>query len=63
MVTWPTLGWVGRWLGLRMKHPGFAPMASLALLFVPPILLFSLACYLADKFQSRPGCRSANSCR
>ena len=51
MVTWPTLGWVGRWLGLRMKHPGFAPMASLALLFAPPILLFSLACYLADKFN------------
>ena len=51
MVTWPTLGWVGRWLGLRMKHPGFAPMASLALLFVPPVLLFSLACYLADRFH------------
>jgi hypothetical protein len=34
-----------------MKHPGFAPMASLALLFVPPILLFSLTCYLADKFK------------
>jgi ABC-type transport system involved in multi-copper enzyme maturation permease subunit len=51
IVTWPTLGWVGRWLGLRMKHPGFAPMASLALLFAPPTLLFSLACYLADKFN------------
>ena len=51
MLTWPTLGWVGRWLGLRMKHPGFAPMASLALLFAPPILLFSLACYLAHKFN------------
>jgi ABC-type transport system involved in multi-copper enzyme maturation permease subunit len=51
MVTWPTLGWVGRWLGVRMKHPGFAPMASLALLFAPPVLLFSLACYLADKFN------------
>jgi ABC-type transport system involved in multi-copper enzyme maturation permease subunit len=51
MVAWLTLGWVGRWLGLRMKHPGFAPMASLALLVAPPILLFSLACYLADKFN------------
>jgi ABC-type transport system involved in multi-copper enzyme maturation permease subunit len=51
MVAWVTLGWVGRWLGLRMKHPGFAPMASLAFLFVPPILLFTLACYLADKFD------------
>jgi hypothetical protein len=51
MVAWLTLGWVGRWLGLRMKHPGFAPMASLALLVAPPVLLFSLACYLADKFN------------
>ena len=51
MVAWVTLGWVGRWLGLRMKHPGFAPMASLVLLFVPPVLLFTLACYLADKLQ------------
>ncbi len=51
MLTWPTLGWLARWLGLRMKHPGFAPMASLALLIVPPILLFSLACYLADIFD------------
>jgi hypothetical protein len=51
MVTWLTLGWVGRWLGLRMKHPGFAPITSLALLSAPPVLLFSLACYLADKFH------------
>jgi hypothetical protein len=51
MLTWPTLGWVGRWLGLRMKHPGFAPITSLALLIAPPVLLFSLACYLADKFN------------
>jgi ABC-type transport system involved in multi-copper enzyme maturation permease subunit len=51
MFAWLTLGWVGRWLGLRMKHPGFAPMASLALLFAPPILLFSLACYLTHKFN------------
>lgn len=51
MLAWLTLGWVGRWLGLRMKHAGFAPMASVALLLTPPILLFSLACYLADKFN------------
>jgi ABC-type transport system involved in multi-copper enzyme maturation permease subunit len=51
MVTWPTLGWVGRWLGLRLKHPGFAPVTSLALLIVPPVLVFSFACYLADKFN------------
>ncbi|HLH56288.1 MAG TPA: ABC transporter permease [Verrucomicrobiae bacterium] len=51
MQAWLTLGWVGRWLGLRMKHPGFAPMTSVALLLIPPILLFSLSCYLADKLQ------------
>jgi hypothetical protein len=50
-LTWPTLGWVGRWLGLRMKHPGFAPITSLVLLVGPPVLLFSLACYLVDKVQ------------
>jgi ABC-type transport system involved in multi-copper enzyme maturation permease subunit len=51
MLAWLTLGWVGRWLGLRMKHAGFAPMASLALLLAPPMLLFSLACYLAEKLH------------
>jgi ABC-type transport system involved in cytochrome c biogenesis permease component len=48
-VVWGTLGWVGRWLGLRMKHPGFAPMLSLALVFGPPILVFSLICYVFDE--------------
>ena len=51
IVAWLTLGFVGRWLGLRMKHPGFAPITSLAAVFVPPILLFTFACYLADKFN------------
>ena len=51
MVAWVTLGWVGRWLGLRMKHPGFAPMASVVLLVVPPVLLFTLACYVFDRFH------------
>lgn len=51
IVVWITCGWVGRWLGLKMKHPGFAPMVTLALIFVPPILVFSLLCYLADEFS------------
>ena len=51
VVTWITLGWVGRWLGLRMKHPGFAPMVSLALVLIPPIILFSLVCYLCDVWE------------
>jgi hypothetical protein len=49
MMVWATLGWVGRWLGLRMKRPGFAPLTSLAIVIAPPIFLFSLACYFADK--------------
>jgi len=48
---WFTLGWVGRWLGLQMKHPGFAPLMSLALVLAPPVLLFSLVCYLADEWK------------
>jgi len=46
-----TVGWVARWLGLRMKHPGFAPFLTLGLIMVPPVLEFSFACYLADKFN------------
>jgi len=48
MVAWVTLGWVGRWLGLRMKHPGFAPVVALAWVYVPPVIVFSIACYLGD---------------
>jgi ABC-type Na+ efflux pump permease subunit len=51
VICWFTLGWVGRWLGLKMKHPGFAPMTALALLFIPPIVVFSVVCYLADEFN------------
>jgi hypothetical protein len=49
MLVWVTLAWIGRWLGLRMKRPGFAPLTSLALVIAPPVFLFSLACYFADK--------------
>jgi len=48
-VLWFTLARVGRWLGLRMKHPGFAPMVALALLIVPPTLVYSVGCYIADQ--------------
>jgi hypothetical protein len=51
MLVWLTLGWVGRWLGLRLKHPGFAPITSLGVICIPPVLLFSLTCYLADEFN------------
>ena len=51
IVVWFTLGWVARWLGLKMKHPGFAPMVTLALVFVPPILIFSLLCYVVEEWH------------
>lgn len=51
VVSWVTLGWVGRWLGLRMKHPGFAPIAAVAITLVPPVLLFSFICYLFDEWN------------
>lgn len=51
IIGWITLGGVGRWLGLKMKHPGFAPMAALALLLIPPVLEFSALCYVADKIN------------
>lgn len=47
-TTWFAAGWVGRWLGLRMKHPGFAPLATVTLVVVPPVLLFSFICFLCD---------------
>jgi ABC-type Na+ efflux pump permease subunit len=50
MGAWVTLGWVGRWLGLRMAHPGFAPLCALGLLLAPPLALFCLLCYLADRW-------------
>ena len=50
-VLWITLGWLGRWLGLRMKHPGFAPIVALAITITPPVLLFSAICFLADEFN------------
>lgn len=50
-MVWITCGWVGRWLGLRLKHPGFAPVLTLTLIFVPPILAFTFLCYVADKIN------------
>ncbi len=48
-TTWIAAGWVGRWLGLRMKHPGFAPLTTVTLLIVPPVLLFSFICFVCDE--------------
>jgi len=51
-VLWFTLAQVGRWLGLRMKHPGFAPLLALALLVAPSILGISLSTYaIANLFD------------
>lgn len=51
MANWWMLGWLGRWLGLRMKHGGFAPMTAVAVALVPPALVFSLICYVGDQIQ------------
>ena len=51
VANWVMLGWLGRWLGLRMKHPGFAPIVAVALAFVPPTLLFSLLCYVGAEIN------------
>jgi len=48
---WITLGWLGRWLGLSMKRPGFAPLVALGMLVVPPVILFSICVYLVDEFD------------
>src|SRR5213075_2156276 len=31
--------------------PGFAPMASLALVLAPPVVIFSVVCYFVDKWH------------
>ena len=48
---WFMLGWLARWLGLRMKRPGFAPMVAIVLTLVPPLALFSLVCYVGAEWQ------------
>ena len=48
-LVWVTLGWLARWLGLRMKHPGFAPLAALAVVCVPPVVVFTFFCIVAEE--------------
>ena len=47
-ISWFTLALVGRWLGLRMKYPGFAPAVALALLGIPPVLLVTFMAFIID---------------
>ena len=51
-TTWIAAGWVGRWLGLRMTHPGFAPLAVVTLVVAPPVLLFSLLCFVFEESRA-----------
>jgi hypothetical protein len=51
VANWAMLGWLGRWLGLRMKHPGFAPILCAALALVPPTVMFSATCYAANELH------------
>jgi ABC-type Na+ efflux pump permease subunit len=50
-ICWVTLGWLGRWLSLRLKRPGFAPLVALALVIVPPVIGFSVVCYCVAEFD------------
>jgi hypothetical protein len=50
IFVWITLGWVARWLGLRMKRPGFAPMLSRAGLR-PPVILFSFIVFCFNQLH------------
>jgi hypothetical protein len=50
-VLWFTLERVGRWLGLRMKHPGFAPLLALAIVTVPSTLCITLMLIMAEEFR------------
>ncbi|MBM3823707.1 MAG: hypothetical protein FJ404_12615 [Verrucomicrobia bacterium] len=47
-ANWVAIGWVGRWLGLRMKHTGLAPLAAMVLALVPPWIGFGVTCYFLD---------------
>jgi ABC-type transport system involved in multi-copper enzyme maturation permease subunit len=48
-VLWLALGRIGRWLGLRMKHPGFAPLLALAIVTVPSTLGITLITIIAEE--------------
>jgi ABC-type transport system involved in multi-copper enzyme maturation permease subunit len=50
-VLWFTLARIGRWLGLSMKHPGFAPLLAIAMVVTPSILFITLMAVLADEFH------------
>lgn len=50
-LVWITLGWVGRWLGLSMKHPGFAPLVALGFCVIPPFVIWTVALYIAVKLH------------
>ena len=50
-ILWLALGRIGRWLGLRMKHPGFAPLLALTIVAVPSTLCISLMAIIAEEFH------------
>ncbi|MBI4662407.1 MAG: ABC transporter permease subunit [Verrucomicrobia bacterium] len=39
-IHWITLGWVGMWMGLKVKHARIAPWLTLALVLIPPWPIF-----------------------
>jgi ABC-type transport system involved in cytochrome c biogenesis permease component len=50
LTVWVTLGWVGRWLGVRLRHPAFAPLAAIALVFAPPAIGFGVFAFALEEW-------------
>jgi len=52
VVSWITLGWVGMWMAIRVKHPRTAPWAALALVLIPPWPVYGVILYWLDHISS-----------
>ncbi len=48
---WVALGWVGMWMGLRVKRPRTAAWATLALVLIPPWPVYGLVLYGLDRIS------------
>jgi hypothetical protein len=42
VLNWLALGWAGIWIGLRTRRAALAPWITLALVLVPPVVIFVL---------------------
>lgn len=51
MAHWMALGWVGMWLGLRLRRARFAPWLALGLVGLPPWIVFSIVMVVVGELQ------------